>query len=326
MRCPVYRTRLLLHHPPRPLGQPAHRIEIQRGKVRMSRAHKRLPFLRRRLRHQLIRKAERIIVIAHEIERPRQSGIINASCSRRNDVVRHPLVRPGMTANGRYHDVMKTHDLFRCKTAIGQTVRRVRLTHREKGKFDLVEAIIFHRPEHIAPCRIQRFDIAITLRAIRAELFQRRLRCAHCRVVAAQFIVRLPTHNIGVAAISPRHCLSNAFRLHQIGFARKIIMSPRPEPADLAGVNINRQNIRIFYAYPFGRCRGRCPQHDLEALSAEGFDRAVHPRPIKNAFAFFDPPPGEFADTHIGQPKRTHPTGVTRPKFFRPMFGIIANT
>jgi len=71
MRRPINRARLLLHHPPRPLGQATHRIKIQRSKVGVACAHEWPPFLRRRCRHQLIGKAERIIVIAHEIERLR---------------------------------------------------------------------------------------------------------------------------------------------------------------------------------------------------------------------------------------------------------------
>jgi len=162
--------------------------------------------------------------------------------------VRHPLFRPGMTANSRYHDVMEMYDLFRCKAAISQPVRWVRFTYGKKWKVDLVKAIIFHGPEYIAPCRIQRFDITITLCTIGSELFQGRWRRAHRRVVAAQFIVRLPTHDMGVLSVTFCHRCGDTLGLPQIGFARKIIMPPRSESANLTGVNINGKNIRIFCA------------------------------------------------------------------------------
>ena len=154
-------------------------------------------------------------------------------------------------------------------------MRGVRFAHREKGQIDLVKMVIFHRPEHIAPRRIQRRNRAITLRTIDPEFFQRRGRCAHGRIVAAQFIVGLPTGHVRMAAITLRHRGGDAFGLHQIGFARKVIMAARSEATNLAGVDIDRQNVGIFFAQPFGRrCRGRA-KHDFQSGRAEHVDRAV---------------------------------------------------
>ena len=247
----------------------------------MPRAHEWFPCISRCFGHELIGKTERIIVIADKIEVAGQRGIIDTRCRRRNDIMRHPLVRRGVAANRRYHDVMKANDLFRRKAPIGQAMRGVRFAHREKGQINLVKMVIFHRPKHIAPRRIQRLNRAITLRTIGPEFFQRRWRCAHGRIVAAQFIVGLPTGHMRMTAITLRHGGSDAFRLLQICFTRKVIMAARSEATDLAAVNIDRQNVGIFFAQPFGRRCGGRSKHDFQSGRAEHVDRAVHPCPIE---------------------------------------------
>ena len=247
----------------------------------MPRAHEWFPFISRYFGHELIGKTERIIVIADKIEIAGQRGIVDTRCRWRNDIMRHPLVRRGVATNGRYHDVMKAHDLFRSKAPIGQAMCGVRFADREKGQIDLVKMVIFHRPEHITPRRIQRRNRAITLRTISPESFQRRGRCAHGRIVAAQFIVGLPTGHMRMTAITRSHGGSDTFRLHQICFTRKVIMAARSETTNLAGVDIDRQNVGIFFAQPFGRrCSGRA-KHDFQSGRAEHVDRAVHPCPIE---------------------------------------------
>ena len=97
--------------------------------------------------------------------------------------MRHPLVGRGMAPNGGNHGVMKMHNLFRHKPTIGKAMRWVGFTHSEKWQFNLVEIIIFHGPENIAPRGIQRVNRTITLRAIGAKFFEGHWRRAHACVV-----------------------------------------------------------------------------------------------------------------------------------------------
>ena len=139
----------------------------------MASAHEGSRFLRECARHQLVGKAQWIIVVTDKIELRGQRSIIDAGRGGRNDVVRHPLIRPGMTPDRRNHDVMKTHNLIGGKPAIGKPVRGVGFAHGEEGQLDLVEGVIFHRPEDIAPCGIERLYIAITILTPRAESISR---------------------------------------------------------------------------------------------------------------------------------------------------------
>ena len=90
-----------------------------------------------------------------------------------------------MRADGGYHDVMKAYDLIRRKAPIGEPVRGICLANRKEWQFYLFETVILHRPEHIAPGRIQRPDRRVAFGAPYPKCIARRWRCAERCVVAA---------------------------------------------------------------------------------------------------------------------------------------------
>ena len=55
------------------------------------------------------------------------------------------------------------HNLIRGKAAKRQFMAGVGLSHREVWQVDLADGVIFHRPEHIAPCGVQRLRALVTL-------------------------------------------------------------------------------------------------------------------------------------------------------------------
>ena len=102
-------------------------------------------------------------------------------------------------------------------------------------------------------------------------------------------------------------------------------MAARTEVTALAGVGIYRQNVRIFFAQPFGRCRRGCAQNHLQPGLSQCVNSAVHPFPSELALALFQTAPGELTDAHIGEAQIAHPLRIASPYLFGPMFGIIAN-
>ncbi len=129
-----------------------------------------------------------------------------------------------------------------------------------------------------------------------------------------------------VIAVTRGHCFGNAFGLHQICFAGKIIMPARPEAAGKASVHVNRQYIRIGFAQPFWRRRGWCAQHHAKSSATDHINRAVHPVPAKTAFAYFDTAPRKFANPDICKTQPAHPLRIACPIFLWPMFGVITDT
>ena len=85
-----------------------------------------------------------------------------------------PLPLACVRADSGNHDVMKAHHLIRCKAAKSETVCRICFAYREEWQLDLVKAVIFHRPEHIAPGGIQCLDCPVAFGAPYPECITRR--------------------------------------------------------------------------------------------------------------------------------------------------------
>ena len=66
------------------------------------------------------------------------------------------------------------------------------LGDRPDGKFDGRKILVLHRPEYVAPCRVQCIDRRVLLAAPVLKRRSRGIRRAQGRVVAAQLVIGLP--------------------------------------------------------------------------------------------------------------------------------------
>jgi hypothetical protein len=106
------------------------------------------------------------------------------------------------------------------KAAKVEYVRRIEIRGCALRQLDLVEVPVFHAPEHVAPCRVQRTDRLVAAGKPLSKALQGRLRVGGHSVVTAQFVVRLPRHHGGVIAVAPHHFADNARAVLAIDRAR----------------------------------------------------------------------------------------------------------
>ncbi len=203
-------------------------------------------------------------------------------------------------------------DLIRREALEIHQMRWIGLGDGHVRQFDLVEASIVHRPEDIPPGFIQRFDAAIFGFAPSAKRPQRRLRIAQHGVVAAIFIVGLPSGDGGMRAESLRQTLDDAVAFLRVAFMAETIVPARTEFAR-PPISVERRHIRHLVDKPFWRRRGWGSQHDLEAGAIERIDSLGEPSEIIDAVAGLQPRPGEFADTHEGKTYLLHHGRVLAP-------------
>jgi hypothetical protein len=76
---------------------------------------------------------------------------------------------------------------------------------------------------------------------------------------------------------------------------------------------------------PLRRRGSRRAQNYLETVTAQRPDGTVHPLPVKSAWLWLEPAPGELADSDKGDSEVRHPFGVVVPDRLGPVFRIVAN-
>lgn len=105
------------------------------------------------------------------------------------------------------------------------------LYDRQIGKVDIFKAPLLHRPKHLPPRRIERRDIYIAIRQPNTQSITRPSAIGNRRVLASEFIVRLPSCNVWICPIPFRQQghISHAFRF--VRCAAIAILPARSEPA-----------------------------------------------------------------------------------------------
>ncbi len=110
---------------------------------------------------ELLQKSERIAVPCRQIDLRAELMMIEFGEKP------HEIMGDGASGGSRTDD-RHLRRVERCNligriAAERQPVRRIGFGHRQIGQIDLVERAIFHRPEDIAPCRIEPDDAGVAL-------------------------------------------------------------------------------------------------------------------------------------------------------------------
>ena len=320
IRRPVHWTGLLFHHPPTAPANGAIKIMVEGLKIGITLPRER--FLMRGVGpHTILKKAHGIAIPTGDLE-----IITNLEMIEIRDaphvIMRHRSL--GMRLdNVRLHPVKRDH-LIRGIAPESEAMRRVWLCHSEVRQADLIKAIVFHRPEHIAPHLIQRLNCAIAVRQPGLKPVARCIGIGNRRVVTAVFIVRLPRCNVRVRAISFGQQLNDPGAFFAVRQMRKAIMSPRPEPSWFA-IHIQRDHVRVFVHHPTRRRRSRRTQNHFQTCCSEGFNRLIQPFKPQIVRRRFQPRPRKFSDPNPRQTRLDHPARVVCPDLWLPVFGIIAS-
>ena len=318
---PVDRPRLLFEHrPAAALGTAAIEIVVERGDVGVARVGE--PHLVRLVETEHLEEPERVAVPPQHVEIGSKVVVVVAGVEPHR-VVRHVATRRAFAQHLDLRPVERDH-LVAGEPPERQPVRRVRFGHRQARQLDLVEAAVFHAPEHVAPGSVERVDRAVTRCQPHPEGIARSGREALHGVMATVFVVGLPADHARVLSVAFGHCAGDPHRLRAIPRMAEAVVPPRAEPAR-SSIAIKRDHVRHPVDHPFGRGRGGRAHDDPEPGRMERIHRPVEPAPLEPARFRLDPAPREFADPHPGQPGLAHQPRVFGPALFRPMFGIIAH-
>ena len=201
---------------------------------------------------------------------------------------------------------------------------RVGLRHRQVRQLDLIKAVVFHRPEHIAPGPVQRIHALILLRQPIAKGLPGSTRVAEHRVMAAVFVINLPGRDMRIAAKALAHGCGHVRRCVAVAFVAVTVMAARSKDAR-AALGIMGQHVREAVHHPAGRGGRWRAHHDLQPSGTQHVHRTVQPVPCERAWRWLQTRPGKFPDPHPGNARLNHPGGILRPDLFRPVFGVIAN-
>ena len=159
-------------------------------------------------RGQTVGETQRIGIPTREVQRLAHLVMIEVE-ERPHEIVGDEPPRR-VTADDRNLLGVERHDLIRREAMEIEPVDRVQLGHSPHRQIDLIERAVRHAPEAIAPSLVQRADVAVPRTQPLPECTEgaRRVR-THC-VVATVFIVRLPTRNRRVLAVTRRERLGDA--------------------------------------------------------------------------------------------------------------------
>src|SRR5258708_37298405 len=105
---------------------------------------------------------------------------------------------------------VEAHHFVGSKTPVIEPMRRMRLGHGTDRRIDLVEASIFHAPEHGAPRGVQCIDTAVALPEPCTEALRGPRRIAAHGVMATVYVVGLPECDGRMRAITSRHRVADA--------------------------------------------------------------------------------------------------------------------
>ena len=321
---PVHRAGLLLHDPEGPGGQAAGLVEEEGREIRMTGAHPGPERLRRGPGHAQVRAAQGIVVIAREVETGGQGVIVHAGLVHRDEVVGDEPARRPWPQDVQLGPV-EAHHLVGREPSPGHAVGGARLRHRPHRQLDLVEAAVFHGPEHIAPGGVQGRHVAVAGLQPDPEGVPRHRRGGQGGVMAAQLVVRLPAHHAGMLAVALGQGGDDAAAGLQIGLAGEVVVPAGAEPPGPPRLRVHGQHVRMPVHQPFGRGGRRRADHHFQPRVGQDVEGVVEPAEVVVSGRRLEAGPGELPHPHIGEAERLHPAGVLGPHLARPVFGIVAD-
>ena len=317
---PVHRARLLFHDPPAAAPHGAIEVVVEGLIVGVALAQEmRLVF---RCGVQPVgQEAQGVAVPTGDIQIGANREVIEAGDAA------HVVVRDrrgGMLAEDLHLQPVEAGNLVAGKAVKIHHMRRVRLGHGQVRQADVVEAVIVHRPEHIAPGPVQRLRRLVFLRQPLAEGVQRGGRIAERGVMAGVFVIGLPGAQMRVGAVAFGQRGDDAGAFDAIAAVAEVVMAPRAEAAR-AALFVDGEHVGQLVGHPARRRCGGGAQHDLQPRRAKRFDRPVQPAPVIGAGLRFHPAPRELADADEGEAGLGHAAGVFRPPVLGPVFGVVAD-
>mmetsp|Transcript_23678 Transcript_23678/g.42202 ORF Transcript_23678/g.42202 Transcript_23678/m.42202 type:complete len:596 (-) Transcript_23678:4562-6349(-) len=332
---PIHRSRLLLHHPPASsaLGMAATGRTDSPVQIMVKRLKIGIPLLRigalpvRVGPHTVFQKSKRIAVPACNIEVRTHRKMIEIR-NPTHVIMRNRRIRE--TTDDIRLDPIERHHLIAGKAAKGMHMRRIGLRHRQVGQADLIKIVIIHRPEHIAPSRVQRVNIAIIARVRKpppqpvAKGRTRGIGVTDGRVMAAIFIVGLPGGDMRVAAIALGHGRNDLAAFSDIALMRKTVMSARPIPAHTS-LNIDGKHVWMLGHDPGRWRRGGRAQNHAQTCGTQCLNRPIQPVPTIIALRRLHPFPGKFANPYPGQAEGRHTCGIIGPLRLGPVLRVVTN-
>ena len=319
--CPVHRPRLLFDHPPPAIcGTAAIQVMVEGRDIGMPLPDI-IPFVGL-AETEHFQEAKRIAVPHHAIEVAAQIVVI--VIGKETHRVVHHIAARRQFADDIDLRAVERGDLIRRKPPECQPVRGIGFGNRQIGQIDLVETAIFHAPEHIAPCSVQRINRSVAIGQPNAECQPRRIGIADHSIVAAIFVVGLPHHHRRMIAVSLRIGASDTRRLFAVAAMAEAIVPARSEAA-LAALLVRRHHIGHLVDQPFGRGRGRRAQDHAQTGIMQNIDSLIEPAPVETARLRLYPAPCKFADPYAGDSGLGHMAGVSGPVRLRPVFRIVTN-
>ena len=176
-------------------------------------------------------------------------------------------------------------------------MRMVRFGHGQVWQLNLVKRVVIHRPEHIAPCAVQRICGLVFLCEPVLEPVLGGVRIGQGCVVAIVFIVDLPCGYVGIAPVAFGHQCGDAFAFVAVGQVAEIIMPTRAEFARVVR-GVHGEHIGVFVDHPARRRRGGRAKNDLQTGGTKHFNRVIEPIPGEGAGHGLHPRPCKFTDAH----------------------------
>ncbi|CAI8292529.1 MAG: Uncharacterised protein [Rhodospirillaceae bacterium] len=165
---------------------------------------------------ELLHEAKRVGIPAGEVEVTAHCPVVEAHFGD-HEVVGDEHVCP----TARAQDIALLAVEFRRhvaeKTPEIEPVCRRRFGGQPIGQLDFIEAAVGHRPEHRAPLRIERIDVAVGLGQPQVEGVAVLGAIGQGTVVAAVFVVGLPADDMRVVAIAVGQRAGDPARLLAIG-------------------------------------------------------------------------------------------------------------
>ena len=219
-------------------------------------------------------------------------------------------------SKSRISSLAKRQNARRCAGAVSVTA--------PTGSGICVEVVVLHAPEHRAPGRVQRGDVAVARGAPVAEGVAGVVRVRERRVVAAVLVVGLPGDDARVVPEALREHGDDARAFVPVRARGEAVVAARAE-APRAPVLVDGEHVRVALEHPGRGGRRRRAEHDLEPGGVQRVDRALEPVEVQRAVRALEPAPGELADAHDGEPEPSHVRRVLGPARLGPVLGVVAD-
>ncbi|MBM3274419.1 MAG: hypothetical protein FJZ00_04665 [Candidatus Sericytochromatia bacterium] len=207
-----------------------------------------------------------------------------------------------------------------------EPVAGVGAIHQPGGRQDLFPCGVALAPDRGAPGLIERFERPVAF--LGKDLEQRRaaLAVAPYGVVAAQFVVDLPSDDCRMAAEPLGQCAGDATGMVQVRGAGRTVVAAAAGPADLA-VGPDRQDFSgQTRGQPGGRCGGRGAKHGRKAGSRGKRDGLFEPVEVELADLGFEAGPRELPHADQLEAGFAHEGEIRRPPAARGLLRVIRRT